>query len=161
MLTFCFCIDRDSGKHILSIAIYYCGDGLLGDIKALSPVIAAVILVAVAVAVSLSAAFWTGRLTLGFMHAEDLRVVGHCWASDFSFIELKLKNSGADSVRVDEVWVGSEPVEAVFVSGTNPLEPGDVAVLRVSYGFVEGETYKFFFVTARGNRFFYMATAES
>ena len=82
-------------------------------------------------------------------------------ASDFSFIELKLKNSGADSVRVDEVWVGFEPVEALFVSGTNPLEPGDVAVLRVSYGFVEGETYKFFFVTARGNKFLYMVTARS
>ena len=52
-----FCVDLGSGKDILSIAIYYCGDGLPRDIKALSPVIAAVILVAAAVAVSLSAAF--------------------------------------------------------------------------------------------------------
>ena len=145
----------------MSIEIYYYGESLLKNVKALSPVIAAIILVATAVAVSLSVAFWTGRLTLGFMHTEELKVTEHSWSSDFTYIELKLVNTGTDAVKINQVMVNSQSVNVTYVSGTNPLEPGNTAVLRISYEFVQGETYKFYFITSNGNKFFYMATAKS
>ena len=42
--------------------------------KALSPVIAAIILIAVTVAVSIAVAAWMGALTFSFMGYEDLEI---------------------------------------------------------------------------------------
>ena len=69
---------------------------LLKNTKALNAVVSTIILVAAAVAVSLSIAIWSGKLTLGFMHTEELKVTEHRWGSNFTYIELKLANTGAD-----------------------------------------------------------------
>ena len=134
---------------------------LLKDTKALNAVVSAIILVAAAVAVSLSIAIWSGKLTLGFMHTEELKVTEHHWSSNFTYIELKLANTGADPIKINQVLIDSQSVNVTYIVGTNPLEPGGTATLRISYDFVQGKTYRFFFITSNGNKFFYMATAES
>ena len=134
---------------------------LLKDTKALNAVVSAIILVAAAVGVSLSIAIWSGKLTLGFMHTEELKVTEHRWSSNFTYIELKLANTGADPIKINQVLIDSQSVNATYVAGNNPLEPGDTVTLRISYDFVQGKTYRFFFITSNGNKFFYTATAES
>ena len=134
---------------------------LLKDTKALNAVVSAIILVAAAVGVSLSIAIWSGKLTLGFMHTEELKVTEHRWSSNFTYIELKLANTGADPIKINQVLIDSQSVNTTYVAGNNPLEPGGTATLRISYDFVQGKTYRFFFITSNGNKFFYMATAES
>ncbi len=42
--------------------------------KALSPVVASIILIAVTVAVSIAVAAWMGALTVGFMATEELKI---------------------------------------------------------------------------------------
>ena len=131
------------------------------DTKALNAVVSAIILVAAVVAVSLSIAIWSGKLTLGFMHTEGLKVTEHRWSSNFTYIELKLANTGADPIKINQVLIDSQSANVTYVAGTNPLKPGSTATLRISYDFVQGKTYRFFFITSNGNKFFYIVTAES
>jgi len=134
---------------------------LLKNTKALNAVVSTIILVAAALAVSLSIALWSGKLTLGFMHTEELKVTEHRWGLNFTYIELKLANTGADPIKINQVVVDSQSVNVTYITGANPLEPGSTATLRISYEFVQGKTYQFFFITSNGNKFFYMVTAES
>jgi len=134
---------------------------LLKNTKALNAVVSTIILVAAALAVSLSIALWSGKLTLGFMHTEELKVTEHRWGLNFTYIELKLANTGADTIKINQVLVDSQSVNVTYITGANPLEPGSTATLRISYDFVQGKNYKFFFITSNGNKFFYMVTAES
>ena len=134
---------------------------LLKNTKALNAVVSTIILVAAAIAVSLSIALWSGKLTLGFMHTEELKVTEHRWGLNFTYIELKLANTGADTIKINQVLVDSQSVNVTYITGANPLEPGSTATLRISYDFVQGKNYKFFFITSNGNKFFYMVTAES
>ena len=131
------------------------------DTKALNAVVSAIILVAAAVAVSLSIAIWSGKLTLGFMHTEELKVTEHRWGLNFTYIELKLANTGADPIKINQVLIDSQSANVTYVAGTNPLKPGSTVTLRISYDFVQGKTYRFFFITSNGNKFFYIVTAES
>ncbi|MEA2089743.1 MAG: archaellin/type IV pilin N-terminal domain-containing protein, partial [Thermoproteota archaeon] len=52
---------------------------LLKTKKGLSPVIAAIILIAVTVAVSIAVAAWMGALTFTFMKTEELKITGIVW----------------------------------------------------------------------------------
>jgi len=45
--------------------------------KALSPVVAAIILIAVVVAVSIAAATWMGSISFSFMKVDELTVSSH------------------------------------------------------------------------------------
>jgi len=47
--------------------------------KALSPVVASIILIAVVVAVSIAAATWMGSVSFTFMKVDELRVTSHSW----------------------------------------------------------------------------------
>ena len=47
---------------------------LLKSKKALSPVVAAIILIAVTVAVSIAVAAWMGSLSMGFMETKELTI---------------------------------------------------------------------------------------
>ena len=47
---------------------------LLKSKKALSPVVAAIILIAVTVAVSIAVAAWMGSMTFTFMETEELKI---------------------------------------------------------------------------------------
>jgi flagellin-like protein len=52
---------------------------ILKSKKALSPVVASIILIAVTVAVSLAVAIWMGSLTGGYMKTEELQITGYRW----------------------------------------------------------------------------------
>ncbi len=62
----------------------------LKNSKALSPVIAAIILIAVVVAVSIAATTWMGSISFSFMEIDELTVISHTWASDNTYIDLLL-----------------------------------------------------------------------
>jgi len=139
--------------------------------KALSPVVAAIILIAVTVAVSIAVAAWMGALTFTFMKTEELRISSHTWASDASNIVLNVTNTGTARLTISEVRVNDESYgegtgdEEWECSATdNVLEPGDKEYITIrgpSGGFTKGAKYEFAIITATGNKFLYTAVAPS
>ena len=57
--------------------------------KALSPVVAAIILIAVTVAVSIAVAAWMGALTFTFMQREELKILSASKVSGTNAFDLK------------------------------------------------------------------------
>ena len=73
---------------------------LLKSRKALSPVVAAIILIAVTVAVSIAVAAWMGALTFTFMRTEEISNMGGTWGLDYVNITL--------TTRSDVVFTGAK-----------------------------------------------------
>src|SRR3972149_6181828 len=73
--------------------------------KALSPVVASIILIAVTVAVSIAVAAWMGALVVGQMSTEETKITSMTFTvgnSTDGRIVLKVSNTGTTSVKVRE-----------------------------------------------------------
>ncbi len=77
---------------------------LLKSRKALSPVVAAIILIAVTVAVSIAVAAWMGALTFTFMQTEQMQITSMNF-SGTNNITLAVKNTGSGPVTITAVTV--------------------------------------------------------
>ena len=128
---------------------------LLKNRKALSPVIAAIILIAVTVAVSIAVAAWMGALTIGFMGTEELKITDVDFTGDTS-VDIWVQNTGSTTVVVVETKVGGQSYtldpEETFLAGDKK------SVNWVGTGLVQGTSYNIEVVTAKGNRFVSRAT---
>jgi len=130
--------------------------------KALSPVVAAIILIAVTVAVSIAAATWMGSISFSFMKVDELKVSSHTWASGNIYIDLVLKNLGTTTITISEVQVDDVTVTTVsFPSGNATLGAGDTAILRVIHSFTSAAKHEFTIITASGTKCVYIASASS
>ena len=136
--------------------------------KALSPVVAAIILIAVTVAVSIAVAAWMGALTFTFMKTEELKVLSHTWGTSNVNILLTVKNTGTGAltisdVRVNDATNSSSPGWTVASTTLNAGNSATITVTAARYGyssgFVSGTKYEFAVLTATGNKFTYVATA--
>jgi flagellin-like protein len=135
---------------------------LIKDNKALSPVIASIILIAVVVAVSVAATTWMGSISLNFMKVDELAITDHSWASDISYVDLTVKNLGTSSVTIGEVEVNDATAsDVMFVSGDSTLDAGETAILRVIQSFTSSQKYEFTIATASSTKFVYVATSSS
>ena len=128
--------------------------------KALSPVVAAIILIAVTVAVSIAVAAWMGALTFTFMQTEELKIVSRSWDSSASppgYIDLTLRNTGTASLTLSGAEVnGAAPTDQ---NATGALAANEPTVVRITNTFVSGQKYEFAVLTSAGNRYVYTATA--
>jgi flagellin-like protein len=124
--------------------------------KALSPVVAAIILIAVTVAVSIAVAAWMGALTFTFMKTEEVSFTGYTWssASPSTYIDLTVKNTGSSALTISEVRV-SDVATSNNVTGTTSatLDAGESVCIRVTKTFTSGVKYEFTMITAKGNTF--------
>ena len=135
---------------------------LLKNKKALSPVVAAIILIAVTVAVSIAVAAWMGALTFTFMRTEQYNVVsvtfsGTPGASNNSII-LKIQNTGSSSFTIDTPAkvngvTKTLPAQVTIDAGTTE----DVTIPNV--GWSNGKQYNIELITTQGTKITYVATA--
>ncbi len=123
---------------------------LLKSKKALSPVVAAIILIAVTVAVSIAVAAWMGSLTIGFMETSELTITEMTFsegAADAGQIVVDVTNSGTSAVTVSMVKVnGATMTEAAASNGwaivpDTPIAAGDDAVLTITTIVANGNKY--------------------
>jgi len=128
--------------------------------NAITPVVASVILLAVVIAVSLTTMAWLSGLSTSFMHVEELHATNHKWGPDCAYIDVTINNIGTQRVKLSSVTVNSQPATVIYIAGSNQINSGESAVLRISSTFAVGANYQFTFQTANDNRFFYLATAE-
>ena len=128
---------------------------ILKSKKALSPVVASIILIAVTVAVSIAVAAWMGALTIGFMGGgEQVEIRNISFATDNA--TLRIKNTGTSSVTIQELWINNaESTDDIVDPVTWPLAIGanTEETITVYLSWTPGDNYQFKVVTAKGNPF--------
>jgi len=125
------------------------------NIKALSPVVAAIILIAVTVAVSIAVAAWMGALTFTFMGTEELEVQNGSFESDPKAIVLTVKNKGTSKLTITSANVGTTVVDVPDVA----LDAGADGTVTISHNWSSGVKYYVELVTATGKKFPWTGTA--
>jgi flagellin-like protein len=133
---------------------------IINDKRALSPVVASIILVAVAIAISIALAGWFTGFTYQFTQVEDLRVISDNWGVNASFVDLTLRNGGTSNTVITLLKVNSDVVDLSIISGSESIEPGDTSVIRVTQNFVISQRYDFMFLTSNGYSFVFASEAK-
>jgi flagellin-like protein len=137
---------------------------LLKSKKALSPVIASIILIAVTVAVSIAVAAWMGALTFSFTKTEQLSITGITgWGTNYA--NFTVANTGASTFTISAGKIDSVLATSVtFLNGTNAIgwswPKGVTASVQIkgSATMSSGVQYNFELDTKAGHEYPYTAT---
>ncbi len=133
--------------------------------KALSPVVASIILIAVTVAVSIAVAAWMGALTVGFMSTEEVKITSMtCTVGTPGTIVLKVANTGTSASTISEVWVNNvdQTSNAVFSGDATATIDGNAQKsLTISLQVDAGYSYQVKLISAQGNTFTYTGVAPN
>jgi flagellin-like protein len=117
---------------------------LLKSRKALSPVVAAIILIAVTVAVSIAVAAWMGSLTIGFMETSELTITDMAFTvgdATNGRIVVTVTNSGTSDFTIVRIRVNGENA-ATWSSGTsNTVTPGMSETFTITQAVEAGYKY--------------------
>jgi flagellin-like protein len=134
---------------------------ILRSRKALSPVVASIILIAVTVAVSIAVAAWMGALTFNFMATEQLKVTNLQFPT--GTINVTMLNTGTNTVTITEVHVNNGPN---LIATANPAWNGVItangnATEAFTFAWTNGAQYEVEMKSSKGNQFTYTGTAPS
>ena len=126
---------------------------ILKSKKALSPVVASIILIAVTVAVSIAVAAWMGALTFTFMGYEELTISTLTWTTNSEFT-INVNNAGTKDVTITQIQVNYGTTGVTQPTGL-PLQLAAAAgtTLTVTYTYVNGTSYDISIVTSSGYKF--------
>jgi flagellin-like protein len=133
--------------------------------KALSPVIASIILIAVTVAVSVVVASWMGGISIGLMgNVEQATITNIVFVtSPADSVNITILNSGPSSVTLQSATIDDNSVSMTATGPTNSLvvAKGTSAnvILTNSGSFAFGTQYTIKITTAKGNNL--LLTAEA
>ena len=136
--------------------------------KALSPVIATIILIAVTVAVSVVVAAWMGALTLGFMSsAEQASITNVSFVKVAGTLEMNatVQNTGTNSVTISSATIDGNAATLA----TTAVRKASFVVLKAGTGyftitpigfttFPDGAQYTLNLLTAKGHTLTYTVT---
>lgn len=127
--------------------------------KALHPVIGAIVLIAVTVAVSVVVAAWMGGLSIGFMGNAEQVTITNVQFNNSTSVTLSVRNAGTSTVSVSSAAIDGNT--AMMTPATFSVDKGSVAFLVLTgTTFNSGEKYSFKLVTAKGNTVLFIAEAN-
>ena len=124
--------------------------------KALSPVVASIILIAVTVAVSVVVAAWMGGMSLGLMtSAEQISVTNvkftDAAAPALDTVVLSLRNNGGADATISKFYVNG----ASQTAPTTVIAKNAITDVTVTFDWAAGTSYELKFTTAAGNNVVY------
>ena len=131
---------------------------ILKSRKALSPVVASIILIAVTVAVSIAVAAWMGALTFSFMGVERLTISKIVWSwatpTTRAFV-INVNNTGTKDLTINQILVNYAGVNGTAVLPTLPLilKATEGTSLTVTYLYTNGTNYDISVATASNYKF--------
>mgnify|MGYP003574514819 CR=1 FL=1 len=112
--------------------------------KALSPVVASIILIAVTVAVSIAVAAWMGALTVGFMDTATVTITDVSFDEtaplEQDFMTLTVRNTGTGSAVISTAKVNGVVVAVADAPVT--IEAGEPGSLELTADWEAGNNYK-------------------
>jgi flagellin-like protein len=126
--------------------------------KALSPVVASIILIAVTVAVSIAVAAWMGALSIGFMETEQMSITNAVFDTDLDTITMTVRNTGTSDIVINSAVVNGDNAASV-TSTPDPVPKNGEATIVVSAPVDPGMTYQIRLLSSKGNYFPYNAVA--
>jgi archaellum component FlaF (FlaF/FlaG flagellin family) len=127
--------------------------------KTLTPVRSTGILICIAIAVSLATLAWMNGLPTPNIQTEDLQVTNYQLGSNFSFVDVTLYNNGTQSTKIKSITVDSQPTTVAYIDGSDQINLGESAVVRIANAFAPEETYQIEIQTTKGSKFIYTVTA--
>jgi flagellin-like protein len=135
---------------------------ILKSKKALSPVVASIILIAVTVAVSIAVAAWMGALTFTFTATEQIQITNMQFGptGTNSWIAVTINNTGTSPVTINEAWVNNVKQTVSELPKTISANSGWVLNIT-NYSVTTGANYQVKLVSSKGNQFLYSAVAPS
>ncbi len=125
----------------------------------MSPVVAAIILIAVTVAVSIAVAAWMGALTFTWMGYEDVEITACDWtwgAAGARTVKITIENTGTKDVTINNVKINHLGISNTAVSPPPPFvyHTADAALdLTITYDYTNGSSYDIAVVTSSGHEF--------
>jgi flagellin-like protein len=129
---------------------------ILKSKKALSPVVASIILIAVTVAVSIAVAAWMGALSFMFMGGAEQLEVGTPWAWSDRSVNVTVTNAGGSTVTVTKARVNN--TEITFTDPAT-LQPKTSTTLKIelptsaTWNFTKGYQYTIVIITQNNKEF--------
>ena len=132
--------------------------------KALSPVVASIILIAVTVAVSIAVAAWMGALTFTFTATEQVSITNLSFQTGTALtgnITITASNTGTTPVTVNEVWVNNVKQASVLPIVPYTVTANNQTMFTVTLAVTAGYSYQVKLVSAKGNAFISTGTAPS
>jgi len=135
---------------------------LLKSKKALSPVVAAIILIAVTVAVSIAVAAWMGALTFTFMKTEQFNVAAVNFqgpaGQSGNHINMTIQNTGTSSFTISTA-AKVNGVTKTLAAQVTIAAGGSSYVDIPSVGWNNGQTYNIELLTTQGTKIAYISSA--
>jgi flagellin-like protein len=129
--------------------------------KALSPVIATIILIAVTVAVGLAVAAWMGALTFSFMGSSSLTITSVQFkgtsGNATNTVVLTIKNTGTKTVTVGSVKINNLLVQIdnssqlTYTTSSTGSNPSTGTITLDNVGWSNGSPYQFNLFDSSGN----------
>jgi len=125
----------------------------------LSPVVAAIILIAVTVAVSIAVAAWMGALTFTWMGYEDIEINACHWewgALGNREINITIQNTGTKDVTINNLKINHLGISNSKVDPAPPFvyhtADGELDLI-ITYDYTNGSSYDIAVVTSSGHEF--------
>jgi flagellin-like protein len=147
---------------------------ILKNKKALSPVVASIILIAVTVAVSIAVAAWMGALSFSFMSSGEQLQLGNPWNWDTTApvysVYINVTNGGSSTIvissgRIDidgnqanitAIWLSSSATASLTI----PKGERACVMIDRSAAFAAGTAYTFTIVTGNNKEFAVTGVAQ-
>ena len=129
---------------------------ILRSKKALSPVVASIILIAVTVAVSIAVAAWMGALSFSFMGTEQLTISTLEWKGPNTSFDIIVHNSGTKDVTITQIQVNYGTTGITAQPAGLPLAlkaAATTTTLTVTFAYTNGTSYDISVVTSSGYKF--------
>jgi flagellin-like protein len=126
---------------------------ILKSRKALSPVVASIILIAVTVAVSIAVAAWMGALSFSFMGSGEQLNVGSPWGWSAAGVNVTASCPGGSPVTIETVRVNGTQYTFGLDNGDIPIQPSKYAVITVNFIPTSGYYYTIVVVTNKNHEF--------
>ena len=127
--------------------------------KAISPVIATVIIVAVAISISIAVALWMTGLTSTFTGVEKLEIINAHAAYDSQnkqwSVTITVKNTGTKQATIEHIYVNDNEITD-FSIDNNPIDTGQTAKITFTLsgnGYDHGVTVSIIIVSGSGGRY--------
>jgi flagellin-like protein len=133
---------------------------ILKNRKALSPVVASIILIAVTVAVSIAVAAWMGALSFSFMSGGEQMQLGtpYGWVNGNSTVYVRASCPAGNAFTITAARInGVDSTSALTSDNGLTVAPQNSTVLLITYGggnvFTSGYSYTIVITTAKNNEF--------
>jgi len=94
----------------------------------ISPVMATVILVAIAIVIAIAVAFWASGLVGVFTRFEKLEITSAYYDVNSKGVKLTVKNTGSADASIDNIFVNGRPCDGGCGNVPSPNSPETIEV---------------------------------